>query len=98
MRTLRDATGKTQSDVATEAQMNQADVSRLESRDDFGDCQVSTLQRYVIALGGQLELVAAFGDKKIVLCGVERRPNETPASNQLQRTKSAKARQRGPRR
>ncbi len=97
MRTLRDATGKTQSDVAREAQIDQADVSRLESREDFADCQVSTLQRYVSALGGQLELVAAFGDKKIVLCGVERRARETPA-NQLQRTRSAKARPRGPRR
>ena len=96
MRTLRDAIGKTQLDVATEAQMDQADVSRLESREDFGDCQVSTLQRYVKALSGQLELVAAFGDKKIVLCGVEPRARETPANKQ--RTRSAKARQHGPRR
>jgi hypothetical protein len=98
LRTLRDATGKTQSDVAIETRMDQADVSRLESREDFGDCQVFTLQRYVSALGGQLELVAAFGDKRIVLCGVERRPRETPANNQLQRTRSARPRQRGPRR
>jgi hypothetical protein len=49
--------------------MDQADVSRLEGREDFDDCQVSTLQRYVAALGGQLELVAAFGDKKIILTG-----------------------------
>ena len=98
MRTLRDAAGKTQSDVATAAQMDQADVSRLESREDFGDCQVSTLQRYVTALGGQLELVAAFGDKKIILCGVERRARDTAANNQLQRTRSAKAGQRSPRR
>ena len=98
MRTLRDATGKTQSDVATQARMDQADVSRLESREDFGDCQVSTLQRYVSALGGQLELVAAFGDKKIILCGVEEHSREAPADSQLQRTKSPKARQRAPRR
>jgi hypothetical protein len=98
MRTLRDATGKTQLDVATEAQMDQADVSRLEAREDFGDCQVSTLQRYVIALGGRLELVAAFGDKRIVLCGVERRARQAPANNQMQRTRSATVRRRGPRR
>ena len=49
--------------------MDQSDVSRLENRDDFGDCQISTLRRYVEALGGQLELVAAFGDKKIILTG-----------------------------
>lgn len=69
MRTVREAAGQTQIDVAQTARMDQSDVSRLESRDDFGDCQVSTLQRYVAALGGRLELVAAFGDKKIILTG-----------------------------
>jgi hypothetical protein len=71
MRVVREAAGKTQVDVAAQSQMDQADVSRLESREDFDDCQVSTLQRYVTALGGNLELVAAFGNKRIVLCGVE---------------------------
>lgn len=69
MRTVREAVGQTQIDVAQTARMDQSDVSRLENRDDFGDCQVSTLQRYVAALGGHLELVAAFGDKKIILTG-----------------------------
>jgi hypothetical protein len=49
--------------------MDQSDVSRLERRNDLGDCQVSTLRRYVEALGGSLELVAAFGDKRIILVG-----------------------------
>jgi hypothetical protein len=97
LRTLREATGKTQLDVAREAGMDQSDVSRLESREDFDDCQVSTLQRYVTALGGQCQLVAAFGDKRIELSGVER-IRESPANNQLQRTRSATARRRGPRR
>ena len=70
MRTLREAVGKTQGDVASESQIDQADVSRLEGRTDFDDCQVSTLRRYLEALGGNLELVAAFGNKKIVLTGV----------------------------
>lgn len=69
MRTVREAAGKTQIDVAETSRMDQADVSRLEGREDFDDCQVSTLQRYVAALGGRLELVAAFGDKKIILTG-----------------------------
>ena len=69
MRTVREGAGQTQNDVAHAAGMDQSDVSRLESRDDFGDCQISTLRRYVAALGGQLELVAAFGDKKIILTG-----------------------------
>jgi len=69
IRTLREATGKTQTEVAAASMIDQADISRLESRETFADCQVSTLQRYVAALGGQLELVAAFGNKKIVLSG-----------------------------
>jgi len=70
MRTLREAAGKTQSEVAEASKIDQADISRLESRENLAECQVSTLQRYVAALGGHLELVAAFGDKKIVLSGV----------------------------
>jgi len=69
MRTLREAAGKTQTEVAEASMIDQADISRLESRENLADCQVSTLQRYVAALGGQLELVAAFGNKKIVLSG-----------------------------
>jgi transcriptional regulator with XRE-family HTH domain len=75
MRTLRDAAGKTQAEVAEASKIDQADVSRLESRENFADCQVSTLERYVAALGGQLELVAAFGDKKIVLAGAPSGPS-----------------------
>jgi len=71
LRTLREAAGKTQVDVTGVSQMDQADISRLEGRENFDDCQVSTLQRYLSAIGGRLELVAAFGDKKIVLTGVQ---------------------------
>ncbi len=85
LRTLREAAGKTQVDVTGAAQMDQADISRLEGCETFEDCQVSTLQRYLSALGGQLELVAAFGDKKIVIAGVH--AGGTPAIKALQRTR-----------
>ena len=92
MRTVREAAGKTQVDVAAESQMDQADVSRLEGREGFDDCQVSTLRRYVKALGGHLELVAAFGNKKIVLCGVEAGvPEIRPTNKRTQRTRLARA-------
>jgi hypothetical protein len=78
MRTLREATGKTQTEVAAASTIDQADISRLESRENFADCQVSTLQRYVAALGGQLELVAAFGNKKIILSGAQAGPSSDP--------------------
>jgi len=69
IRTLREAAGKTQVDIAEASEIDQADISRLESRESFEECQVSTLQRYIAALGGRLELVATFGNKKIVLAG-----------------------------
>lgn len=87
LRTVREATGKTQVDVAQESQIDQADVSRLENRADFDDCQIATLKRYIGALGGHLELVARFGDKKVSLVGAK--PTvaaTTPASSALQRT------------
>lgn len=71
LRVLREAAGKTQADLATLTQIDQADVSRLERRQEFDDCLVATLRRVVEALGGQLELVAAFGNKRIVVTGVE---------------------------
>jgi transcriptional regulator with XRE-family HTH domain len=87
LRTLREATGKTQVDVAQDSKMDQADISRLEGRIEFGDCQVATLQRYVAALGGQLELVAMFGDKRISIVGIEATSvANVPANKALQRT------------
>jgi transcriptional regulator with XRE-family HTH domain len=68
---LREAAGKTQADIATLTQIDQADVSRLERRQEFDDCLVATMRRVVEALGGRLELVAAFGNKRIVVTGVE---------------------------
>jgi len=84
---VREATGKTQVDVAEKSAMDQADVSRLESREDFEDCQVATLRRYVAALGGTLELVAKFGDKNSAIVGVNTTPSTIlPANKALQRT------------
>lgn len=92
MRTLREAAGKTQIDVAAASQIDQADVSRLESREDFDDYQVSTLRRYLAALGGQLEIVGAFGNKKIVISGVRPEPSAaSPANRALQRRAGRRA-------
>jgi hypothetical protein len=66
--------------------MDQSDVSRLEGRKDFDECLVSTLSRYVRALGGQLDLVASFGDKKIILTGSQSNSAGVPANKALPRT------------
>ena len=84
IRALRDAVGKTQVEVAADSSMDQSDVSRIEARKNFEDCLVSTLRRYVAALGGELELVAAFGDRKIILAGTETSPEDGPANKALQ--------------
>src|ERR1700731_239073 len=57
LRTLREALGKTQSELAAALGMTQSEVSRLESRDDV---LVSTLARYAAALGGTLETVVVL--------------------------------------
>ena len=64
---VRDLAGKTQTDVARAMGTTQSEVSRSERREDH---LVSTLSDYVRALGGELELIARFGDKSIRLRGV----------------------------
>jgi transcriptional regulator with XRE-family HTH domain len=86
LRTLRDAVGKTQIDIARQSQIDQADISRLEARSNFEDCQVATLRRYVEALGGSLELVAQFGEKRIAIAGIQKQPVAKPANKALQQT------------
>lgn len=64
---LRTAVGKTQVDVATASEMNQGDVSRIERRAPDGQILIDTLRRYVRALGGDLEVVALVGGKRVRL-------------------------------
>lgn len=62
LRELREMTGKTQVQLARVTHIAQSELSRLERRDD---CLVSTLRRYVEALGGELEVTAVFGNQRI---------------------------------
>jgi hypothetical protein len=64
---LRRGLAKTQVDVARTAEMTQSELSRLESR---GDHRISTLRRYVQALGGELEVSAVFGGRRVKLTEV----------------------------
>lgn len=67
LKELRCAFGKTQAEVSSLADMNQADLSKMERREDH---LLSTLRRYVEALGGEIEITAKFHDKKVKLVGV----------------------------
>lgn len=61
---LRQAVGVTQVEAAEAAEMTQSELSRLERRPDH---LVSTLRRYVESLGGELEVTAVFGKKRVRL-------------------------------
>ena len=67
LRALREFVGKTQEEIADKAKMSQPETSRAERREDH---LISTLKRYVEALGGELEVFAVFDDKRIRLRGV----------------------------
>jgi transcriptional regulator with XRE-family HTH domain len=69
LRGLRQFRGKTQVETGRAARMTQADVSLLERRRDH---RISTLERYVEALGGELILIARFGEDRIRLSRGER--------------------------
>ena len=64
LRGLRELLGKTQQEIAALLERSQGQVSETERRQDL---RLSTLRSYVEALGGELEVVATFGDKRIKL-------------------------------
>jgi len=67
LREMREMVGKNQVEVAADIETTQSELSRLERRDDFF---LSTLKKYVKALGGEIEVIAKFGDKMVRLRGV----------------------------
>jgi len=64
---LRKLAGKTQVEVALKAKMHQGELSRAERRKDH---RISTIRRYVEALGGEIEIVARLKGREIRLKGV----------------------------
>jgi len=60
LRDLRKARKQSQETVADLLGMRQGDVSKLERRTD---AYLSTLRRYVEAMGGELQLIAKFPDR-----------------------------------
>lgn len=61
---LREARGLSQTSVADELGTSRPNVSRIESEVDV---RLSTLERYVEALGGRLEVHAVFDDEAVKL-------------------------------
>ncbi len=54
LRELREIAGKAQLDIATALKIKQPSVSKIETQTDM---YLSTLRRYVEAVGGKLELI-----------------------------------------
>jgi len=64
LREIRSLAGLTQADMAERVGIEQSEVSRLERREDH---RLSTLRRYVAAAGGELEVVAIIGNRRVKL-------------------------------
>jgi hypothetical protein len=64
---LRRGLNLRQVEAARSMEMTQSELSRLETR---GDHLISTLRRYVEALGGRLEVTAVFGGRRVKLTAV----------------------------
>jgi predicted transcriptional regulator len=52
--------------VAARLHITQTAVAKIE-RGELARSELSTIRRYVEALGGELEIIADFGDERLVL-------------------------------
>lgn len=82
LKDLRHAVERTQEELATTLGVGQDTISRLEQRSDM---LLSTLKRYVEAMGGKLDLVATFPNRPPVIIeqiaerrGQEKQPTKGP--------------------
>ena len=66
LREVRKEQGLTQTELAERMHVKQPTVSELE-RGDLERAGLSTIRAYVEALGGTVEIVADFGDRRLVL-------------------------------
>lgn len=66
LREVREERALTQVEVARRMHVTQPTVSELE-RGEIERAGLSTIRAYVEALGGSVEIVADFGDRKVVL-------------------------------
>jgi predicted XRE-type DNA-binding protein len=63
---VRKHQGLTQRDIAEALHVSQARISKME-QGDLQRTELSTIRRYVEALGGTIEIVASFGDQRVIL-------------------------------
>lgn len=73
---LREARQLTQQQLAEHLRSGQAAVSKLERRTDM---YVSTLRRFIEAMGGELEIVARFPDGDVRITNFSGEPTQNSA-------------------
>ena len=78
---IRKALQFTQEQVAEELGLGQAAVSRLERRSDM---LISTLRRFVGAMGGELEIRARFPDGDVIIGDLGGLASEAPEAGELE--------------
>jgi DNA-binding XRE family transcriptional regulator len=66
LREVREEQGLTQAELADRMHVTQPTISQLESG-DIDRAGLVTIKAYVEALGGTVEVVADFGDRKLLL-------------------------------
>ncbi|PZS30122.1 MAG: transcriptional regulator [Pseudonocardiales bacterium] len=66
LREVREEQGITQVELAERMHVQQPTVSELE-RGEIDRAGLSTIKAYVEALGGTVEVVADFGDRRLIL-------------------------------
>lgn len=88
---MRQAVERTQAELAVSLGVGQDTISRIERRSDM---LLSTLRRYVEAMGGKLELVAEFPDRpRIVIDQIAMTREKPPSRPQTKTKQGAKSRQ-----
>lgn len=67
---VRQALELTQQQIADSLHLNQAAISKLEHQSDM---YISTLRKFLLAMGGNLKIVASFPEGDIVISEFEKR-------------------------
>lgn len=80
---LREALHMRQQDLAKKLSVSQAAISQIETRQE--DIQLSTVERYVQALGGSLEIRAILPDRIVELNHLASAPRPAAQRKQARR-------------
>jgi predicted transcriptional regulator len=91
LKDLRQAVARTQEDLANSLGVGQDTISRIERRSDM---LLSTLKRYVEAMGGTLELVAQFPHRPPVI--IDQITEAAPDHRQKSRSNRSRKRETAP--